>query len=207
MNTTIDILYTDQDILVVNKPAQLLSVPGRGAHKQDCLVTRLQVTYPSARIVHRLDYDTSGVIVLAMDANAHRTLSMAFAAREVDKMYIARIQHRLPSRQGGIDLPLALDWHNRPLHKIDFIYGKPAQTAWQLLSDDQDTQLVALYPYTGRSHQLRVHMHAMGCPIVGDPLYHSQAHQHPRLCLHAHTLSFAHPTTGKRLHFEHPAEF
>lgn len=123
MNNEITILYADNDLIVVNKPPQLLSVPGRGEHKQDCLVARLQTDYPGARIVHRLDCDTSGIMVLAMHAESHRRLSKQFEQRLVDKTYIARVQGHLPTPQGAIDLPLALDWHNRPVHKVDFIYG------------------------------------------------------------------------------------
>jgi tRNA pseudouridine32 synthase/23S rRNA pseudouridine746 synthase len=202
MNNEIAIIYADKDLLVVNKPPKLLSVPGRGEHKQDCLVHRLQTDFAGARIVHRLDYDTSGLMVLAMHAEAHRRLSMFFETRQVDKSYVARIQGQLPSRQGGIDLPLALDWHNRPLHKVDFIYGKPSQTGWQVLDSDATTSLVRLYPFTGRSHQLRVHMLAMNCPMIGDPLYHPQGEQAPRLCLHAQTLSFRHPHQGHWLEFK-----
>lgn len=207
MNLAIDILYQDKDLLVVNKPPQLLSVPGRGEHKQDCLVNRLQADFAGARIVHRLDYDTSGLMVLAMHAESHRRLSMFFEAREVDKTYIARVQGKLPSRQGGIDLPLALDWHNRPQHKVDFIYGKPSQTAWQVMDTDTDTTLVQLLPYTGRSHQLRVHMLSMGCPMVGDPLYHPHPENFWRLCLHAQTLAFRHPHQGHWMSFDSEVSF
>lgn len=207
MQTTIDILYHDDDIIVVNKPPKLLSVPGRGEHKQDCLVSRLQQDFLGARIVHRLDYDTSGILVLAMHAEAHRNLSKAFEARQVDKHYLALVQANLPSKQGGIDLPLALNWHQRPKHRVDFIYGKPSQTAWQLLEHQSQGELVRLYPYTGRSHQLRVHMLAINCPIVGDPLYHPQHEQHHRLCLHAEMLAFAHPMSGKTMRFDCNVDF
>lgn len=207
MNKKIDILYADQDIVVVNKPEQLLSVPGRGEHKQDCLVNRLQAEFSGARIVHRLDCDTSGIMVLAMHAESHRRLSKQFELRQVDKTYLARIQGHLPSRQGGIDLPLALDWHNRPLHKVDYIYGKPAQTAWEVLSSTETTSLVRLFPHTGRSHQLRVHMQNMGCPIVGDMLYHPNHEAYHRMCLHAEMLSFSHPHSGQVLTFTNEAGF
>lgn len=207
MNKQIDILYADDDLIVVNKPPQLLSVPGRGEHKQDCLVNRLQADFAGARIVHRLDCDTSGIMVLAMHAESHRRLSKQFELRQVDKTYLARIEGHLPSAQGGIDLPLALDWHNRPMHKVDFIYGKHAETAWQVLSETESTTLVRLFPHTGRSHQLRVHMLSMGCPMVGDMLYHPRHEEYHRMCLHAEMLSFTHPHTGKPMRFENEADF
>jgi len=203
----IEVIYHDKDILVVVKPANLLSVPGRGEHKQDCLVSRLQDDHPGARIVHRLDSDTSGLMVLAFNAEAHRRLSISFADREVDKTYIARVQGHLPSTQGGIDLPLALDWHNRPVHKVDYIYGKPSQTAWEVIAQNVDSQLVRLYPYTGRSHQLRVHMLSMGCPMIGDSLYHPHPEAFPRLCLHAEMLTIIHPTSREKLRFDSTVSF
>jgi len=203
----IDILYADEDCLVVSKPSGLLSVPGRGEHKQDCLVARLQVDFAGARIVHRLDCDTSGIMVLAMHAESHRRLSKQFELRAVEKSYIARVQGHLPSLQGGIDLPLALDWHNRPVHKVDFIYGKHAQTAWQVIAQDEQTSLVRLHPHTGRSHQLRVHMLTMGCPMVGDMLYHPRHHEYHRMCLHAEMLAFTHPHQGRWMQFNNTADF
>ncbi|MBP7900383.1 MAG: RluA family pseudouridine synthase [Gammaproteobacteria bacterium] len=207
MNQQIDILYADDDLIIVNKPPQLLSVPGRGEHKQDCLVNRLQVNFPGVRIVHRLDCDTSGIMVLAMHAESHRRLSKQFEQRLVDKTYLARVEGHLPRTQGGIDLPLALDWHHRPMHKVDFVYGKPAQTAWQVLSITDSTTLVRLFPHTGRSHQLRVHMLSMGCPMVGDMLYHPRHHEYHRMCLHAEMLSFSHPNSGEAMKFTNEADF
>ncbi len=207
MNKEITIVYADDDLIVVNKPPQLLSVPGRGEHKQDCLVARLQTDYPGARIVHRLDCDTSGIMVLAMHAESHRRLSKQFEQRLVDKTYIARVQGHLPTPQGAIDLPLALDWHNRPVHKVDFIYGKHAQTGWQVLSTTEKTTLVRLFPHTGRSHQLRVHMLMMGCPMVGDMLYHPNHAEYHRMCLHAEMLAFTHPQTGKAMQFQNEVDF
>ena len=207
MNQKIDILYADDDLIVVNKPPQLLSVPGRGEHKQDCLVNRLQAEFDGVRIVHRLDCDTSGIMVLAMHAESHRRLSKQFEQRLVDKTYLARIDGHLPSLQGGIDLPLALDWHNRPMHKVDFIYGKPAQTGWRVLSKTDTTTLVRLFPHTGRSHQLRVHMLSMGCPMVGDMLYHPRHEEYHRMCLHAEMLTFIHPHKGEKMKFMNVADF
>lgn len=207
MNQKIDILYADDDLIVVNKPPQLLSVPGRGEHKQDCLVNRLQAEFDGVRIVHRLDCDTSGIMVLAMHAESHRRLSKQFEQRLVGKTYLARVEGHLPSTQGGIDLPLALDWHNRPMHKVDFIYGKPAQTGWRVLSETDTTTLVRLFPHTGRSHQLRVHMLSMGCPMVGDMLYHPRHEEYHRMCLHAEMLTFIHPHKGETMKFTNEADF
>lgn len=207
MNKQIDILYADDDLIVVNKPPQLLSVPGRGEHKQDCLVNRLQADFAGVRIVHRLDCDTSGIMVLAMHAESHRRLSKQFELRQVDKTYLARVEGHLPTVQGGIDLPLALDWHNRPMHKVDFIYGKHAETGWQVLSETETNTLVRLFPHTGRSHQLRVHMLSMGCPMIGDMLYHPRHEEYHRMCLHAEMLSFTHPNSGKPMRFENKADF
>ena len=207
MNKQSDILYADDDLIVVNKPPQLLSVPGRGEHKQDCLVNRLQADFAGARIVHRLDCDTSGIMVLAMHAESHRRLSKQFELRQVDKTYLARVEGHLPSAQGGIDLPLALDWHNRPMHKVDFIYGKHAETGWQVLSETESTTLVRLFPHTGRSHQLRVHMLSMGCPMVGDMLYHPRHEEYHRMCLHAEMLAFSHPHKGEPMRFQNEADF
>ncbi len=205
--TEIQLVYRDKHLLVAYKPSKLLSVPGRGEHKKDSLIYRIQQDIPEARIVHRLDYDTSGLMVLATNADTHRQLSLAFEQRRVDKRYLALIQGQLPCTQGVVDLPLALDWHHRPKHRVDFNYGKNAQTAWKVIKANDTTSLVHLYPYTGRSHQLRVHLLQMNTPIMGDPLYHPTPETYPRLCLHAQYLSFEHPVTQKRLAFEHEADF
>jgi tRNA pseudouridine32 synthase/23S rRNA pseudouridine746 synthase len=207
MNQKIDILYADNDLIVVNKPPQLLSVPGRGEHKQDCLVKRLEADFAGVRIVHRLDCDTSGIMVLALHAESHRRLSKQFEQRLVTKNYLARVEGHLPSPQGAIDLPLALDWHNRPMHKVDFIYGKHAETGWKVLAETKTNTLVRLYPHTGRSHQLRVHMLSMGCPMVGDMLYHPRHHEYHRMCLHAAMLTFSHPHTGITMKFDSEVDF
>lgn len=203
----IKVIYQDKYLLVINKPSKLLSVPGRGAHKQDSVIYRLQQTQPETRIVHRLDYDTSGLMLLASNADIHRQLSLAFEQRRVDKRYLARVQGQLPCPQGSIDLPLALDWHNRPKHQIDFNYGRSAQTAWQVLTHNDHSSLVHLFPHTGRSHQLRVHLLSMGCPIIGDPLYHPYPDDYPRLCLHAQYLSFEHPVYKKQKSFTCDSDF
>ena len=210
----IDFLYQDDALLVVNKPSGLLAVPGRGADKQDCLSARVQAACPDALIVHRLDMATSGLMVMARSVAAQRALSQAFAARDVHKRYLAVVAGRLdapPDTWGMIDLPIIVDWPNRPLRIIDHSLGKPSQTRWRVLGYDASgsNTRVELEPVTGRSHQLRVHLRALGHPILGDALYappEVQA-QASRLLLHAVSLGFVHPVTGAQLHFESPLPF
>jgi tRNA pseudouridine32 synthase/23S rRNA pseudouridine746 synthase len=199
----VEVLYADDDLIVVDKPAGLLSVPGRGADKQHCVVSTLQAQWPDALVVHRLDMATSGVMVLARGAEAQRTLSRLFAERAVRKCYVAVVAGRPPGATGRIDLPLAADWPRRPLQKVDPVGGKPALTLWRVLGHDAvaDTTRLELQPVTGRTHQLRVHLQAIGLPILGDALYapaevHGRA---ARLLLHAHEIELAHPRTGERL--------
>ena len=210
----IAVLYADESLLVLDKPAGLLSVPGRGEDKQDCLSARTQRIYPDALVVHRLDMATSGLMVLARGSAAQRTLNDAFAQRTVTKRYIAVVHGQLApppdDTWGVIDLPIIVDWPNRPLRIVDQATGKPSLTRWQWVSFDVDCQTtrVFLAPITGRSHQLRVHLQAIGHPIVGDTLYGGQnpAVSGQRLLLHATELSFPHPGSGVLLHFtSHPA--
>jgi tRNA pseudouridine32 synthase/23S rRNA pseudouridine746 synthase len=207
-------LYVDDTLLVVDKPSGLLAVPGRGVDKQDCLAARVQAHYPDALIVHRLDMATSGLMVMARGAAAQRALSQSFAAREVNKRYIAVVAGRLQAPQqewGTIDLPIIVDWPNRPLRIIDPLNGKPSLTRWRVLGHDESgsTTRVELEPVTGRSHQLRVHLRELGHPILGDALYAPPGVQDlaMRLLLHAWSLRFMHPVTGEALAFERPAPF
>ncbi len=210
----IELIYADDILLVLDKPSGLLAVPGRGADKQDCLASRVQARYPDALIVHRLDMATSGLMVMARGPAAQRELSMAFAARAVLKRYIAVVAGRpeAPAEGWGvIDLPIIVDWPNRPLRIIDHQLGKPSLTRWRVLGNDgaAPNTRVELEPVTGRSHQLRVHLRELGHPILGDALYappavHAQA---ARLLLHAWSLSFAHPVSGKALAFACPPPF
>ncbi|MEQ1661332.1 MAG: pseudouridine synthase [Thiobacillus sp.] len=207
-------VYADDSLLVFDKPSGLLAVPGRGIDKQDCLSARVQAQYPDALIVHRLDMATSGLMVMARGLVAQRALSQAFAARQVHKRYIAVVAGRLdPPAQdwGTIDLPLRLDWPNRPLSKVDHQQGKPSQTRWRVLGhdSDQDTTRVELEPVTGRSHQLRVHLCALGHPILGDSLYAPPEVQARagRLLLHACELALPHPLTGEARTFGSPVPF
>lgn len=207
-------VYADDYLLVFDKPSGLLSVPGRGADKQDCLSAWAQAQYPDALIVHRLDMATSGLMAMARGIAAQRVLSQAFAARTVQKRYVAVVAGRLdpPAQDWGvIDLPLLLDWPNRPLSKIDHEQGKPSQTRWRVLGydSDQDTTRVELEPVTGRSHQLRVHLCALGHPILGDRLYAPPEVQArvERLLLHASSLALPHPLTGEVRMFSSPVPF
>lgn len=197
------IIHQEDTFLVVDKPAGLLSVPGRGDDKQDCLASRVQAEFPAALIVHRLDMETSGLLVLARDQEAHRRLSRLFRERLVDKRYIAVVAGRLDETEGQVELPLITDWPNRPRQKVDFELGKPSLTRFRALDylPAEDITRVELEPVTGRSHQLRVHMLSLGHPILGDPLYgHARLHS-PRLLLHAAHLAFPHPFTGESMAF------
>lgn len=207
-----EFLFTDDTLLVLDKPSGLLSVPGRGPDKADCLAARAQVLYPDARVVHRLDMDTSGLMVMARGAAMQRALSHAFAARAVTKRYVAVVAGRLEAPEAGwgtIDLPLIGDWPNRPRQMVDLVRGKPSVTHWRVLGHEGETTRVELEPVTGRSHQLRVHLAALGHPVLGDPLYASPAQRDlaGRLLLHACSLGFGHPERGVALTFESPAPF
>ncbi|MBN8429998.1 RNA pseudouridine synthase [Microbulbifer salipaludis] len=199
----LDVVYADTHLLVLDKPSGLLTVPGRAPEHQDSLASRAQAEYPDARIVHRLDMDTSGLVVMALGADMHRLLSGLFQNRQVEKSYLARVWGEPERDEGEVDLPLICDWPNRPRQKVCFDSGKPSLTRWQKLDSDGSTSLLQLTPVTGRSHQLRVHMQAMGHPILGDPFYaHPQAlAAAPRLLLHAQALGFEHPVLEKEMHF------
>lgn len=210
---TLEIVHADASLLVLDKPGGLLAVPGRGPDKQDCVAARAQAHYPDARVVHRLDMDTSGLMVMARGAAAQRELSRAFAARSVHKCYLAVVAGHVepPADEWGcIDLPLVCDWPNRPRQIVDHAVGKPSLTRWRVLEHAAaGTTRVELEPVTGRSHQLRVHLAEIGHPILGDPLYAPAALRTcvPRLMLHAWRLAFAHPASGEPLVFERPAPF
>ena len=207
-------LHEDADLLVLYKPPGLLCVPGKGPDKQDALSTRAQQRWPGALIVHRLDQATSGLVVMARHTDAQRRLSHAFAERQVHKRYLAVVQGHMDAGDGAwqtIDLPIAADWPRRPLRVIDHATGKPSQTRWRVLAHDAAarTTRVALEPITGRTHQLRLHLSAIGHPILGDALYADAATQAqaPRLLLHACALGLAHPVTGERMDWEWEADF
>ena len=204
----LDIVHEDAEILVANKPSGLLSVPGKGPDLADCLLSRLQAVFPEILLVHRLDRDTSGLMIFARTPHAQRHLGLQFEKRMVKKTYVARVWGVPEERSGEIDLPLIVDWPNRPRQKVCHETGKAALTEWKRVSDDGTTARLRLFPKTGRSHQLRVHCLSMGHPILGDPFYATgQALEFPRLMLHAEELRLKHPEGGRSLKFRSKAPF
>jgi tRNA pseudouridine32 synthase/23S rRNA pseudouridine746 synthase len=205
----IQLLHADADLLIVVKPTRLLSVPGRGPEKQDCLVSRLAAEHGEVLAVHRLDWETSGLIVLARNKRAHREMSILFQQRAVDKQYVAVVYGQVAQQQGEVNLPLIVDWPNRPRQMVDHEQGKPSLTQWRLLQREGDRSRLLLMPITGRTHQLRVHLLSIGHPILGDTLYAAPPAltMAPRLLLHATTLQFRHPLTGEMMAFESPPPF
>lgn len=218
----VPVLHADPSMLVLDKPAGLLAVPGRGPDKQDCLSARVQAVYPDALIVHRLDMATSGIVVMARGIDAQRRLSGAFERRLTHKRYLAVVAGHLPNPLpdngwNTIDLPLMVDWLNRPRSIVQHTHGKPSLTRWRLAPPTGEDLLLGsgmttrleLEPVTGRSHQLRVHLQAIGHPIAGDPLYADPEQQSlaPRLMLHACMLELPHPVSGERLRFDSPCPF
>ena len=197
------LVHVDDALIAADKPADLLSVPGRGPRNADCLAARLQAVYADALIVHRLDMATSGLIVFGRGTGVQRALSIAFAERRVAKTYVAIVDGLMREDAGEIDLPLIADWPNRPRQMVDAVRGKPSHTRWRVLSRDaaQARTRVELAPVTGRSHQLRVHLAAVGHPILGDTLYAppAAAEASARLLLHASRLQLAHPIDGQPL--------
>lgn len=209
------VIHADDALLVLDKPAGLLAVPGR--QEPDCLAVRIQAQYSDALIVHRLDQATSGLMVMARGAVVQRVLSRAFAARHVHKRYVALVAGHLPKPKpdadadaadgwGEINLPLLADWPRRPRQKVDFEQGKPSRTRWRVLSHEGNATRLELEPVTGRTHQLRVHLLALGHPILGDALYAPSAAA-PRLMLHASLLELAHPASGKAMTLFSPPPF
>ncbi|WP_138380654.1 RluA family pseudouridine synthase [Luteithermobacter gelatinilyticus] len=205
----LDVLYQDDDLLVLNKPSGLLSVPGRGAHLQDCLERRAQEKFPTATTVHRLDMETSGVLVMALNRAAHRHLGLQFERRHTEKVYLARVAGLVSEDEGAIDLPLICDWPNRPRQMVDHERGRKALTHWRVLARETTATRLELRPVTGRSHQLRVHCMSLGHPILGDPFYAPPevVRMADRLQLHAESLTLYHPTGGDRITFTSPAPF
>ena len=198
----LEIVHEDHEVLVVGKPHGLLSVPGKGAHLADCLLSRIQAVFPHALLVHRLDRDTSGVMVFALTPHAQRHLGLQFEKRQIRKTYVARVAGEVAESDGQIDLPLIVDWPNRPKQMVDHENGRPALTEWKRLKVGEGESRLRLFPKTGRSHQLRVHCLAIGHPILGDPFYATgPARDHPRLMLHSESLRFRHPDGGRSLTF------
>lgn len=204
----LSILHHDSAILIVDKPAGLLSVPGKDPGKDDCLIERLRGAFPEVLLVHRLDCDTSGVMVFALNRAAQGNLGQQFEKRQTKKVYMARLWGHLEPKEGTVDLPLCVDWPNRPRQHVNHEQGKPAITDWRVQRHDGKTTRVRLMPQTGRSHQLRVHMLELGHPILGDPIYATgEALDYPRMMLHAESLRLRHPETGKSQTFSAPVPF
>jgi tRNA pseudouridine32 synthase/23S rRNA pseudouridine746 synthase len=210
-------VYADDSLLVFDKPSGLLAVPGRGPDKQDCLSERVRGRFPDALVVHRLDMATSGLMLFARNPTVQSALSRAFAARTIQKRYLAVVGGLVkdsmaePDGWGIIDLPISADWPNRPMRIIDPVHGKPSLTRWRVLGRDYDMQTtrLELEPLTGRSHQLRVHLRELGHPILGDTLYAPEELQKraDRLLLHASKLNLVHPMIAEGLSFESPSPF
>ena len=203
-----EILHHDHEILVVNKPAGLLSVPGKGPELADCLIARLAQAFPQVLLVHRLDRDTSGVMVFALTPHAQRHLGLQFEKRMMKKAYVARVWGHMADKTGTVDAPIGVDWPNRPRQMIDPEGGRAAQTDWRVIRQEGDTTRVRLFAKTGRSHQLRVHMLSLGHPILGDSLYATGAAlAAPRLMLHAESLRLRHPDGGVGMTFRAACPF
>lgn len=205
----LNIIHVDDDVLVLSKPANLLSVPGNKEGHADCLETRALKEFQSARVVHRLDRGTSGIFIMALNANAHRHLGLQFEKRQTQKTYIAEVIGLVKEDEGHIDLPMRTDWYNRPKQMVDTYFGREAITDWKVISRGENTTRLELYPKTGRSHQLRVHLQELGHPILGDSFYappHAVA-MSERLLLHAERLEVHHPKNGERVHFTAPCPF
>jgi tRNA pseudouridine32 synthase/23S rRNA pseudouridine746 synthase len=204
-SATLEVLHADAHVLVAVKPSGLLSVPAKPPGVQDCLEARLRAAWPGALLVHRLDRDTSGVMVFARSRLAQRHLGWQFERRQVGKRYVARVAGSLAGECGRIELPLACDWPNRPRQMVT-PGGRPAVTDWRVVGREPGATRLALHPLTGRSHQLRVHLAALGHPVLGDPLYGDPAAA-PRLQLHAERLGFRHPDGGAWVEYVAPAPF
>ena len=209
MDPYLDVVFKDDDILILNKQAGLLTVPGKDPKHADCLEARAQEKYPNALIVHRLDMDTSGLIVLGLSKFSHRHLSLQFQNKNVDKTYIADIFGAPLDHQGLINLPLICDWPNRPKQMVDHEKGKPSQTKWRILETNENSTRVELTPLTGRSHQLRVHMLSLGHPIIGDRFYADEdaLKASDRLHLHSKTMTIMHPIKKEKITFDSEVPF
>ncbi len=209
MEPYLSVLHVDDDILVVDKQSGLLTVPGKDPSLWDCVEYRARQTWPTAGIVHRLDKDTSGVLVLALNKRAHGRIGSQFEHRKTTKSYLARVAGVMETDSGLVDLPLATDWENKPRQRVDYENGRPSQTEWQVIEREPDVTRVQLHPLTGRTHQLRVHMKAIGHVILGDAFYGDPETMAAadRLQLHAAELGFTHPTTGEFTTFVAPTPF
>ncbi|WP_417696774.1 pseudouridine synthase [Psychromonas sp.] len=210
MSLYLNIIDQDQDIVVLNMPSGLLSVPGRDPWHKDSLALRVLRVWPEACVVHRLDMATSGIIILALRKSAQSHMGRQFQQKVIDKTYFARVEGIIKEDSGLIDLPLRCDWENRPRQIVDFEQGKSSQTEWQVVKREKQTTLVKLTPLTGRTHQLRVHMQQLGHSIVGDEFYATEfgkQYSPNRLALHAASITITHPSTELRVSFECPPPF
>lgn len=205
--STPHIWYADEWLVVAEKPADVLAVPGRGEAGRDHFWGRVQALYPDALVVHRLDMATSGLFALARGPEMQRRMNRLFAERRVHKTYQALVEGQLAGDAGEIHAPLICDWPNRPRQIVDPVRGKPAHTHWRVLERLPACTRLALEPVTGRSHQLRVHLQSIGHPIRGDTLYNQDAQTSSRMALHAAALAFAHPHTGQACRFTSPVPF
>lgn len=203
------VIYADDDLLLIHKPDLLLSVPGRHPLNHDCMITRLQERYPDALVVHRLDLDTSGIMMVARGKASQAALSRLFQERAVQKHYRAWVSGTVNPQEGKLEFPIARDWENRPLQKICAKTGKKSLTYFKVLSRQRGNSLLELQPATGRTHQLRIHCREMGHPILGCDMYAPPGvlGAAPRLMLHATRIAFAHPSTGQKLVGHSPAPF
>jgi tRNA pseudouridine32 synthase/23S rRNA pseudouridine746 synthase len=204
---SIEIIYQDEHIIAVNKPQALLSVPGLGPDKQDCMISRLVEQFPEAKVVHRLDCYTSGIMLFANGIEMQRALSRIFHDRKIEKEYVAVVRQWFDEDDGVIKFPMRCDIENRPCQIVDYEHGKSAVTYWQVMQRNADNVRLLLKPQTGRTHQLRVHCAAMGFPIIGDGLYGNDEVKQPRMLLHADNLLFQHPVTDEQMHLSSPCEF
>jgi tRNA pseudouridine32 synthase/23S rRNA pseudouridine746 synthase len=209
MEPYLAVVHVDDDILVLDKPSGLLSVAGKDPALSDCLEARANASYRPAYMVHRLDKDTSGVIVMARNKAALSKIGMQFERRQTKKSYVARVWGEIEGESGRVDLPLATDWENKPRQRVDYERGRPSQTDWEVIGREPGITRVRLYPLTGRTHQLRVHMLMLGYPMLGDSFYATGAAlaAADRLQLHAEELSFAHPADGILREFVVPCPF
>lgn len=202
-------LYQDDDLLILSKPAGLLSVPGNKPELSDCLELRARLRFPSAQTVHRLDRATSGIVAMALNPSAHKDLSAQFEKRQTRKTYLALLNGKVAGDEGHVDQPLRTDWYNRPLQMVDRCLGREALTWWQVLERTENVTRILLNPVTGRSHQLRVHMQWLGHPIIGDDFYAPAEvrERAPRLLLHAEKLELVHPRSKERMIFTDKSPF
>jgi tRNA pseudouridine32 synthase / 23S rRNA pseudouridine746 synthase len=208
----LEIVHQDHRVVVCNKPSGLLTVAGKDPSLSDCLEARVQALFPShpaTKVVHRLDKDTSGLLLLALDKKALAHLGQQFEKRRIEKYYVARVWGELAEDSGLVDLPLATDWDNKPRQRIDFERGRSAQTQWEVLAREGGVTRLRLVPLTGRTHQLRVHMQALGHPILGDAFYATSdaLAAADRLQLHAEMLGFTHPEDDRPMRFVVPTPF